>query len=217
VLRLALESSSYRGSVALLADWSILGERVVAMRGEHQERLLPAVAALLAEHRVSPSELSSIVCGAGPGSFTSLRVAAALAKGLAYALGVPLLAASSLLLIPASAEQPLSAGTYSAVLDAMRGEVFGVDFSVNELGQLTVDGDWWLAPLLEVRSRAAALGRRVVGPGEPEPILPRASGFARLGQWGMLRQVDVALWEPEYGRKAEAQVRWERAHGRPLG
>jgi hypothetical protein len=33
---------------------------------------------------------------------------------------------------------------------------------------------------------------------------------------GSIESVDIASWEPEYGRLAEAQVRWERAHGMPL-
>jgi tRNA threonylcarbamoyladenosine biosynthesis protein TsaB len=156
------------------------------------------------------------MCGDGPGSFTSLRVSAAIAKGLAHGLGRPLVVASSLLLVPAGAEPSLSPGLYSAVLDAMRGEVFGLDFSVGADGSIVPGDGTWLAPLEEVRARAAVSGRVLVGPGEQLKLEPAARGFARLGRYGLLREVDVMTWQPDYGRKAEAQVRWEAAHGRPL-
>jgi len=35
--------------------------------------------------------------------------------------------------------------------------------------------------------------------------------------FGLAKPVEITTWEPEYGRKAEAQVRWETAHGRELG
>jgi hypothetical protein len=46
---------------------------------------------------------------------------------------------------------------------------------------------------------------------------PHARGFARLLQAGTAKQVEMTTWEPNYGRKAEAQVRWEAANGRELG
>jgi tRNA threonylcarbamoyladenosine biosynthesis protein TsaB len=57
-----------------------------------------------------------------------------------------------------------------------------------------------------------------IGPGETEPRDPHARGFAALlrASDDLVRRVDVASWEPDYGRKAEAQVRWEQAHGRAL-
>jgi tRNA threonylcarbamoyladenosine biosynthesis protein TsaB len=202
--------------VALLSGWQVVEELRVAMRGEHEERMMPAVAALLDRAGVRPGDLAVIMCGAGPGSFTSLRVSAAIAKGMAHGLRIPLLVASSLLLVPAGAEPSLPPGLYSAVLDAMRGEVFGLDFSVGTDGSIVPGEGTWLAPMEDVRARAAVSGRVLIGPGEPTKLEPAARGFARLWRYGLLREVDVSTWEPDYGRKAEAQVRWEAAHGRPL-
>lgn len=216
MLGLALESSTYLGSVALLSGWHVVEEVRVPMKGQYEERMMPAVSALLDRAGVSPRDLGMIMCGAGPGSFTSLRVSAAIAKGLAHGLRIPLLVASSLLLVPAGAEPSLPPGLYSAVLDAMRGEVFGLDFSVRADGSILPGEGTWLAPLEDVRARAAVSGRVLVGPGEPTKLAPVARGFARLGRYGLLREVDVGTWEPDYGRKAEAQVRWEAAHGRSL-
>ena len=105
---LALESSTYLGSVALLSGWHVVEEVRVPMKGQYEERMMPAVSALLDRAGVSPRDLGMIMCGAGPGSFTSLRVSAAIAKGLAHGLRIPLLVASSLLLVPAGAEPSLA-------------------------------------------------------------------------------------------------------------
>jgi tRNA threonylcarbamoyladenosine biosynthesis protein TsaB len=86
---------------------------------------------MLSDAGLRPDSLGGIVCGEGPGSFTSLRIAASLAKGLAHGAGIPLHAVSSLLLAAASAPAsvwPVHAGrndaAWSAVVhgDALRGE-----------------------------------------------------------------------------------------------
>jgi hypothetical protein len=48
-------------------------------------------------------------------------------------------------------------------------------------------------------------------------MAPHARGFARLIASGIAAEVEMTTWEPTYGRKAEAQVKWEAAHGRELG
>jgi tRNA threonylcarbamoyladenosine biosynthesis protein TsaB len=58
---------------------------------------------------------------------------------------------------------------------------------------------------------------KVVGPGQRLDFHPHARGVASLLE-SVVRggPVDLASWEPSYGRLAEAQVRWEATHGRPL-
>ena len=72
---LALDASTYSGSVALIRDGVVVADAVAAMRGEHEERLMPAIASVLSEHGVLVDQLDAVACGAGPGSFTSLRIA----------------------------------------------------------------------------------------------------------------------------------------------
>ena len=72
-LTLALDASTYAGSVAVLRGRAVLAECTVAMRGEREERLMPAVAEALAEVGASPRDVAEVVCGGGPGSFTNLR------------------------------------------------------------------------------------------------------------------------------------------------
>jgi tRNA threonylcarbamoyladenosine biosynthesis protein TsaB len=183
------------------------------MRGEHEERLMPAVLAALADVGAVPRDVARVVCGAGPGSFTSLRIAAGIAKGVAHGAGVPLYAVSSLALVVAGADPALPPGRYIAALDAMRGERYAQTVVLGPDGRVAADGALAMATVEQL----AASGDRVLGPLEAVAHAPHARGVAALLD-GCLADgpVDLDAWEPSYGRLAEAQVRWEAAHGRPL-
>ena len=95
-LLLAFDTSTPLGSVAVSAGTSILARRSLRKQGAHSSDLVPAIHGVLEEGGVGLEELSGVVVGAGPGSFTGVRVAAATAKGLVGALDIPLWAVSSL-------------------------------------------------------------------------------------------------------------------------
>lgn len=219
---LAIEGATYEGSVALLRGAQVVAERVLAdehgtvARSGRGERLMPAIAECLAESGVERDAIGRIVCGSGPGSFTSLRVAGSVAKGLAAGYGVDLYAVSSLMLIVAGAKPPLPSGEYLAVLDAMRGEFYSA-----RIIQLQGAATQLEAPTIIPQARLAELALdssvRVVGPGQEINFHPHARGVASLLDSIIeAGPVDIASWEPDYGRLAEAQVRWEAAHGRKL-
>lgn len=216
MLVLALDASTYSGSVALIRDGSVAAHAMVAMRGEHEERLMPAVASLLAGESVSVDALDAVACGAGPGSFTSLRIAAAIAKGVCAARNLPLLVAPSTLLVVAAAEPALSPGSYVVAMDAMRGDFFWQDVEV-EVGGSVVPGISSRTSRADLELHAEQRSARIIGPAESPSMTPHARGFARLIELAVARPVEMTTWEPNYGRKAEAQVRWEAAHGRELG
>jgi tRNA threonylcarbamoyladenosine biosynthesis protein TsaB len=179
---------------------------------------MPAIAECLNEARITRDEIARIVCGAGPGSFTSLRVAGSVAKGLAVGYGVDLYAVSSLVLTVAGARARLSAGEFLSVLDAMRGEYFATRVTVLTDGTINQGEATMLLgaeELSEMPAREPLL--RVVGPGQALDFHPHARGVAQLFDSVVAAgPVSLASWEPTYGRLAEAQVRWEAAHGRPL-
>jgi tRNA threonylcarbamoyladenosine biosynthesis protein TsaB len=222
---LALEGATYEGSVALLADSIVVAERTLSpddagiSRIGRGEKLMPAVAECLEECGVTRGEIERIVCGAGPGSFTSLRVAGSVAKGLAAGYGVELYAVSSLLLTVSGARPPLVPGEYLSVLDAMRGEFFAARVGLQPGGFATLIEPAALISadeLTELAERERAV--KIIGPGQQHDARPHARGVAPiLAQIIESGPVDLASWEPDYGRLAEAQVRWEAAHGRPLG
>jgi tRNA threonylcarbamoyladenosine biosynthesis protein TsaB len=218
MITLAIDASTYRGTVAILKDERLLVERAAAMRGQHAELLMPTVDETLRECGFSLRNVARVVCGAGPGSFTSLRIAASIAKGIAVGRAIPLYAVSSLALIVAGnvRDGPRGARRYLPALDALRGESYVAEFE-HDAGAVHQVGEIRLVPNDEITSTAAAADARAVGPDQAEHWLPRARGVALLGveiEHG--GAVDVAAWEPIYGRMAEAQVRWEAAHGRAL-
>lgn len=218
MISLVLEAATYAGSAAVLDGSRVMGERSVTMRGREHEALMPAVAALLDACGISPARLDRIVCGAGPGSFTSLRIAGGIAKGLAMAAAIPLVPVSSLALIVAS--QPrVAPGRFLPAIDALRGEHYVALYEVTEDGDVRPLEPTRLVPSAGVQATAAALGAAALGPGQPDrSVDPHARGAARLTRLlDATAPADLAAWEPAYGRLAEAQVKWESEHGRPLG
>jgi tRNA threonylcarbamoyladenosine biosynthesis protein TsaB len=217
VLSLVLEAATYAGSVAVLEGSRLLGERSVAMRGREREALMPAAAAVLDDCGITVAQLGRVICGAGPGSFTSLRIAGGIAKGIAMAVGVPIVPVSSLALVVAS-QHTLAPGRYLAAIDALRGEHYVALYEVTAAGDVEL-----VAPSRRVASDAvvatAAEHRAwVVGPGQSErSVDPHARAAVRLTKLiDAAAPADLAEWEPAYGRLAEAQVKWEAEHGRPL-
>lgn len=178
---------------------------------------MPAVAACCDEAAVIPGDLARVVCGEGPGSFTSLRIGASIAKGVALAADRPLFAVPSLLLSVASVAQQIPSGRYLSVLDAQRGELFALLVDRGEDGRVSASGELEIVAASEVERLAALAGARVAGPEQEVSTWPRAAGLAVLLP-GVLQggSVDLVSWEPVYGRAPEAQVRWEKAHGRAL-
>jgi tRNA threonylcarbamoyladenosine biosynthesis protein TsaB len=127
-----------------------------------------------------------------------------------------LLVAPSPLLVVAGPLPPLGAGKYIAALDAMRGDFFCQAVEISAEGSLTA-GASWRESRTELERRAAETGATIAGPTELDATPPHARGFAILIRDGVARQVELTTWEPDYGRKAEAQVRWVAVHGRALG
>src|SRR5678815_3238619 len=89
---LVIEGSTYGGSVAVVRDRNVIAERTLVdsgtpSRAGREERVLPSVAECLDEAGISARGLARVICGAGPGSFTSLRVSASVAKGTAVGVG----------------------------------------------------------------------------------------------------------------------------------
>jgi tRNA threonylcarbamoyladenosine biosynthesis protein TsaB len=212
---LALDASTYTASVALVQGRVVLREGIVAMRDPRHERLMPAVVETLGDGGMT--DVDGIICGAGPGSFTSLRIAASIAKGLATASGKQLFAVSSLALLIAGSETAPPPGRWISLLDAMRGESFAQLFEVSPLGDISAASEVRVVRDEEVVAFARSMNARTAGHGRDLEAAPHARGVVRLASQPALRApVDLASWEPDYGRLAEAQVRWESAHGRAL-
>ncbi len=118
----------------------VLSLEVEARRASNTQ-LLPRIDAALAAQGVEKSEIACVVCGRGPGSFTGVRIALATAKGMASALGVPLVGVSSLDAVAWGAWHAGVRGSVLVVADAMRKEVYPVRFAVSDAGIDRLEAD----------------------------------------------------------------------------
>ena len=205
-----------------------MAEREVVMGPAREDALMPAIAATLQDASATMADVRAIACGSGPGSFTSLRIAAALSKGLAQASQIPLYAIPSMLL--AALELRAQSGSYVLHGDALRGERFAQRFDVGVVavagtgGIVTAIGGMVRMVLADVEQWATsqslvlvAIGSTPVSACDARSAWPRARNAAALATvWESFRPVDLAAWEPDYGRLAEAQVKWEETHQRAL-
>ncbi len=115
---LAVDTSTQTIGLALYDGAQVAGEITWQTKTHHTVELAPAVDDLLKRCNIKPTDLQAIACGLGPGSFTSLRIGLALAKGMALSLKIPLLGIPTLDYL--AAQQPLLNMPMAAVLPAGR-------------------------------------------------------------------------------------------------
>lgn len=92
---LALDTATETCAVALVRGHEVI-ERAEHVGQGHSDRLIPMVQDVLAEAGVGPAALDGVAFGAGPGSFTGLRIACGVAQGIAYAIDRPVVAVGNL-------------------------------------------------------------------------------------------------------------------------
>ena len=163
---LALETATEACSVALYIDGDSIEKYEVAPR-RHAELVLPMADALIAEAGIAKAALDAIAVGRGPGAFTGVRLAIAMAQGLALALDRPVVPVSTLaaLALGAAAHRR---GTVLAAIDARMGELYAGAFAIDGDGLVQAIGE-------EILVKPDALAR-------PEgDVVGIGSGFATYG------------------------------------
>jgi tRNA threonylcarbamoyladenosine biosynthesis protein TsaB len=118
---LALDTSTQTVGMALYDGVQVVGESIWQTRGHHTVEVAPALSELFIRCGIKPNDLGAIGVALGPGSFTSLRIGLAIAKGLAMAVRIPLIGIPTLDVLAAA--QPLSGYPLAAVLAAGRGRL----------------------------------------------------------------------------------------------
>ena len=232
-LYLAIETATDLGSVAVGEPGRVVSEVLFGDR-RHASDLTPAVEETLRLAGATFGDLGGIVVANGPGSFTGLRIGVATAKGILRVHGGLALRTAPSLLAAAWAAHRFAAGPVAALYDALRGDVFGAVYGLDDRGvtELVAPACFPVAelaqrspvaPVVAVGDGAALYadevrrwtGRDAVG---PPAGAPRASALLELlaVERGTVPVDDPELFEPKYGRLAAAQARWEAKHGRPL-
>jgi len=231
---LALETATPTASVALVNDGQVVVEHNECSRRRHAESLVPTIESLLKEQGLTPQDLGAVACGRGPGSFTGLRIGLSTAKGLAQALGLPLITVSTLDILAAAAFFP--GGLVAPLMDAKQGHIYVAFYEKTWPSPHPLTGYLALRPP-ELASEALRLaaGREVAVCGDGVALaqealrkaevkvceLPPAFSYPRAGVLGVLafaelaRGVggDAAAAEPLYVRRAAAELAREAKHG----
>ncbi len=130
---LALDTSTEFLSVALQCRGQTLARHFHAGQS-HSQQILPTIRELLDEVNADMDDLHAIVFGAGPGSFTGLRICCGVAQGLAFGAGLPVLGVSTLMALA----QASGHSRVVACLDARMGEVYHAVYERSGAGWYTV-------------------------------------------------------------------------------
>jgi tRNA threonylcarbamoyl adenosine modification protein YeaZ len=124
---LAIETTTFTGSLAICEGDRLVGEARLPEGSRSAQSLAPAIQSLLASHAWAIGSLQLIAVVQGPGSFTGLRVGVATAKTLAYALGGEVIGIDTLEVLAAQAGP--TPGRIYPVVDAQRQQLFTACFT----------------------------------------------------------------------------------------
>lgn len=220
-LILCIETGTDVCSVALSKKGALLSLRESSLEHTHGENLALFVEEMFSESGVEMDELDAVAVGMGPGSYTGLRIGVSLAKGIAYALGIPLIAIGSLESMVRCAIQDIEESTLPDIsdnailvpmIDARRMEVYTQLFdargkALNDVKAVVVD----VNTFSEYRDRefvlfgdGASKCIDVLSPVMPDiklyDVAPSARGLvdAAYQKWKSKEFVDVAYFEPLY-------------------
>lgn len=167
---LAIDASTSRASVAL---WSseVLWEEQIDATALQAQLMLPLIDSLLQRANLTPGQLDGIVLGRGPGSFTGLRIACSIAKGLAYAHDLPIYPVSDLAVIAHQMNQKKGDAPVLSLMDARMNQLYWAYYE-HPSNSLDVDEQVTAAELIVVPDKPFYLAG--VGFEAYKALLPQA-------------------------------------------
>ncbi len=236
---LAFDTSTERMAVALQAPAGLLtwdGPGGAAASAE----LIPRIQGLMRQAGLGFGELKAIAFGQGPGAFTGLRTACAVAQGLAFGASLPVLAVDSLMIVAEAARATLAAGWVSSddfevhvAMDARMGEIYAGRYRWCDarwwvrvppalLTLQALNAQWQLRPPTAVAGSALqAFGERLCAGAAQRCACAdeRAAALMRLAQqaWADGLGIDAAQALPLYLRDKVASTLVERQAMRQPG
>ncbi|MGE5630031.1 MAG: tRNA (adenosine(37)-N6)-threonylcarbamoyltransferase complex dimerization subunit type 1 TsaB [Caulobacteraceae bacterium] len=226
---LAVDTSTSAATAAIMEDGKLVAEYILNISKAHSQKIMGLIDELFKKSGLLPSDMDLFTCSSGPGSFTGLRIGASIIKGMAQALGKPVVAVPTL---DALAYNLFNCtGHVCPMLDAQRGMVYSAlyawekgelkqkeDFSVilvedliekikKETLHTTFLGDG--VPLFENKLR---LGLSDFSIAPADHLLPRASSCAAMAldmyNRGIYDRYDTL--KLTYIRKSQAEVEYEK-------
>ena len=230
---LAIDTASSVSSVAVASEGKLQAEVTVEAGRTHSETLLSHIEGALSFAGGERSALTGVAVSIGPGSFTGLRIGLATAKAIAYGLGIPLVGVSTLAALALAV--PVPDVHTLALMDAQKGNAYAGLYE-GRAGRWPAGRPGRGAPLAAALAAAADRGKPVLLTGElavkkrarlgnlpdnvtlaPAHLLTaRASHVAWLGiaRLAAGERDDPMTLEPFYIRRSEAEVLWEKRHGK---
>lgn len=218
-LILCIETGTDICSVALARDGEMIALRESDLGHDHARKVGVFTQELLREHNISPDELDAVAVGKGPGSYTGLRIGVSFAKGLCYALNIPLISVDSLRSLAACLVEEHEAGIVEVedwdntmlcpMIDARRMEVYTQLFNADGEAQSDVEAkiideesfseERNGGPFVIFGSGAKKCAEVLEGATLIE-VVPSARGMARLAEKAFAegKTEDVAYFEPFY-------------------
>lgn len=220
-LILSIETGTDICSVALANDGELMALRESDEGRDHAKKVAVFVDELLKETGVQPDDLDAIAVGKGPGSYTGLRIGVSFAKGMCYALNIPLIAVGSLDALTEVAREDYEAGILDIedddwakarlcpMVDARRMEVYAQVFdnegvALSDVAAEVVEEDsfkqWREEGRLIIFGNGAAKCSEVLGDALLVGISPSARGIVRLAEeaFNAGKFEDLAYFEPFY-------------------
>lgn len=225
---LALDTSTDACSAAVYTDGAV-HERFELAPRRHARLILPMAHELLRASGLTLSDLDALAFGAGPGSFTGVRIASAVVQGLALGARLPVIAVSSLAAVGQAASDAQRRPGIAVALDARMGEVYFALYRRGDRGWVRLEGEErvcapdavpapavgeWFGAGTGWRVYGAALSKRLsptVVAVDAE-IYPRAAQIVRLAahRFEHGRELTPAQAVPNYVRDSVVQARPHR-------
>ena len=208
---LNLETATKNCSVALAKDGkTITCKEIAAQNFSHAEKLHVFIEEILCENNIQFSDLNAIAVSQGPGSYTGLRIGVSSAKGLCYALNIPMIAIDTLQLLAKQIQ--IEDGIIIPMIDARRMEVYAAFYNQEGIIQREISAD-----IIDENSYSAILENHSVyffGNGAEkckttlthpnakfiDGMYPLAQNMIALAEkaYAEKKFVDVAYFEPFY-------------------
>ena len=220
-LILSIETGTDVCSVALARDGELVSLRESGAGRAHAKRVALFVDELLRETGVQPADLDAIAVGKGPGSYTGLRIGVSFAKGMCYALNIPLISVGSLDALSEVAREDYDAGILDIedeewrvarlcpMVDARRMEVYAQIFdneckSLSDVVAEVVTEDsfkqWRQSGKLVIFGNGAQKCSELLSDAIYVGVSPSARGIVRRAEeaFNAARFEDLAYFEPFY-------------------
>jgi len=211
-LILSLETATTNCSVALASDGKVVASRSINSGYSHAEKINVFIQEVIAQAGVTLKDLQAVAVSSGPGSYTGLRIGISTAKGLCYALDIPLISVNTL----DAMAQGITAGKDELIvpmIDARRMEVYSAVYDsekkrVSEIEAIVVDNHYYSNFRSEKKLVLAGDGAdkcQTLFQNESSIIIqtsfvPQAEFMAELAEQKFLNSdfENVALFEPFY-------------------